>query len=113
MPKPKPEPTPPGPPAPTLGAHCRTCKGHRLHEIKVAPLIGPYPGIQRKVSVRVCTACYTQTVLPGLHCPACGDPRSKCLFLRRPRPGVATRVRECLSCKGRFRTAERFEAMKC
>lgn len=90
---------------------CPGCVGVRLHTARARR----DPATARVTRVMVCSACDHATVIPpaeqpGLCCPRCGDCRLRSLFTRHGRPGVTTRVRQCVGCGHRIRTAEHVES---
>lgn len=91
---------------PIVPKYCPTCRGVRPHTSEVRTLLVT----SRKTRVRVCAGCEEETLQEGIFCPECGDPGSRTLYTRRPRPGAVTRVRAC-ACGHRYRTVERMESM--
>ncbi len=92
------------------GIHCETCQAHRLHSHPAQTMPDG-----RRVRVRVCTACATQTAMtpaetPGICCRKCGDVRLRSYRVWH-RSAVTVRVRKCLHCGNKSMTSEKLESV--
>lgn len=93
---------------------CSTCRGVRLHRIRLS--VDPAQQGKR-VRVLACTVCESETEIPqrerpGISCPRCPNQVFRVLYTRY-RPGGTVRVKQCNNpeCGHRIRTHEKIESV--